>query len=208
MNIAVNPLRGEPTAHYEPRAYRNQDEDRMNLAMSGSQPQSKGTATEFNESLDRISNEGTKLESWFEDIKTQNNINRQTLLADVKEAFSELTAQKEAMWYAFNKQKGLSGKEVNINLHLALKQELMGSFVSQLRDSPPTSSKQLKQALSETYSLGAHKEQALWNAWSELKLASDMAPVVDLIRQELSLVISKNAMVKNMLTHGHKLDLS
>ncbi|MCV5663108.1 YopR/YscH family type III secretion effector, partial [Escherichia coli] len=36
----------------------------------------------------------------------------------------------------------------------------------------------------------------------------EMASTVDLVREELSFVIQKNAMVKNIMTHSHKLDLS
>ncbi|NMU47479.1 type III export protein, partial [Vibrio parahaemolyticus] len=41
-----------------------------------------------------------------------------------------------------------------------------------------------------------------------LKSLPDMASTLDMVRDELSFMIQKNAMVKNIMTHSHKLDLS
>ncbi|MDC5848657.1 YopR/YscH family type III secretion effector [Vibrio europaeus] len=193
----------------ERSAHRRQDEERMSSLMMKSTQQAKSVKKEANPPVVQASSDASMVKAWYENIKTQQNINQQALISELKQAFPELASQKEAMWYAFNKEKSLKGTEhANSNLLNVLKQELVGDFAGELRNVPPSGSDQLRQMLSEKYSLSAHKEQALWHAWDELKAVPEMKPVVDLVRQELSLVISKNAIVKNMLTHSHKLDLS
>ncbi|KLN64707.1 MULTISPECIES: YopR/YscH family type III secretion effector [Vibrio] len=199
----------DPKSRNELSAYRRQDEERMSSLMTESTQQEKSVKKETNPPVVQASSDASMVKAWYENIKPQQYISRQALISELKQAFPELASQKEALWYAYNKEKSLKGtEEANSNLLNMLKQELVGDFASELRDVPPTGSDQLRQMLSEKYSLSAHKEQALWHAWDELKAVPEMKPVVDLVRQELSLVISKNAIVKNMLTHSHKLDLS
>lgn len=189
--------------------HRRQDEARMSSLMRESTQQEINAKKEVNPPVVEASSDVSMVKAWYENIKTQQNITRQALISELKQAFPELASQKEAMWYAYNKEKSIKGTdEANSNLLDALKQELVGDFANELRAVPPSDNDQLRQMLSEKYSLSAHKEQALWHAWEDLKAAPEMKPVVDLVRQELSLVISKNAIVKNMLTHSHKLDLS
>jgi len=189
--------------------HRRQDEARMSSLMRESTQQEINAKKEVNPPVVEASNDVSMVKAWYENIKTQQNITRQALISELKQAFPELSSQKEAMWYAYNKEKSIKGTdEANSNLLDALKQELVGDFANELRAVPPSDNNQLRQMLSEKYSLSAHKEQALWHAWEDLKAVPEMKPVVDLVRQELSLVISKNAIVKNMLTHSHKLDLS
>ncbi len=85
---------------------------------------------------------------------------------------------------------------------------MVGQFFGALISGTPKDRQELKALLSEHFPLGAQKEQALWHSWAELKDIPDQAPVLDMVRKELSFVIQKNAMVKNMLTYSHKLDLS
>jgi type III secretion protein H len=189
--------------------HRRQDEARMSSLMRESTQQEINAKKEVNPPVVEASSDVSMVKAWYENIKTQQNITRQALISELKQAFPELASQKEAMWYAYNKEKSIKGTdEANSNLLDALKQELVGNFANELRAVPPSDNDQLRQMLSEKYSLSAHKEQALWHAWEDLKAVPEMKPVVDLVRQELSLVISKNAIVKNMLTHSHKLDLS
>lgn len=189
--------------------HRRQDEARMSSLMRESTQQEINAKKEVNPPVVEASSDVSMVKAWYENIKTQQNISRQALISELKQAFPELASQKEAMWYAYNKEKSIKGTdEANSNLLDALKQELVGDFANELRAVPPSDNDQLRQMLSEKYSLSAHKEQALWHAWEDLKAVPEMKPVVDLVRQELSLVISKNAIVKNMLTHSHKLDLS
>ncbi|AIW14392.1 YopR family T3SS polymerization control protein [Vibrio tubiashii] len=189
--------------------HRRQDEARMSSLMRESTQQEINAKKEVNPPVVEASSDVSMVKAWYENIKTQQNITRQALISELKQAFPELASQKEAMWYAYNKEKSIKGTdEANSNLLDALKQELVGDFANELRAVPPSDNDQLRQMLSEKYSLSAHKEQALWHAWEDLKAVPEMKPVVDLVRQELSLVISKNAIVKNMLTHSHKLDLS
>ena len=189
--------------------HRHQDEARMSSLMRESTQQEINAKKEVNPPVVEASSDVSMVKDWYENIKTQQNITRQALISELKQAFPELASQKEAMWYAYNKEKSIKGTdEANSNLLDALKQELVGDFANELRAVPPSDNDQLRQMLSEKYSLSAHKEQALWHAWEDLKAVPEMKPVVDLVRQELSLVISKNAIVKNMLTHSHKLDLS
>ncbi|MCG9579420.1 YopR family T3SS polymerization control protein [Vibrio tubiashii] len=181
----------------------------MSSLMRESTQQEINAKKEVNPPVVEASSDVSMVKAWYENIKTQQNISRQALISELKQAFPELASQKEAMWYAYNKEKSIKGTdEANSNLLDALKQELVGDFANELRAVPPSDNDQLRQMLSEKYSLSAHKEQALWHAWEDLKAVPEMKPVVDLVRQELSLVISKNAIVKNMLTHSHKLDLS
>ncbi|MDC5807047.1 YopR family T3SS polymerization control protein [Vibrio europaeus] len=189
--------------------HRRQDEVRMSSLMRESIQQEINVKKEVNPPVVKASSDVSMVKAWYENIKTQQNITRQALISELKQAFPELASQKEAMWYAYNKEKSIKGTdEANSNLLDVLKQELVGDFANELRAVPPSDNDQLRQMLSEKYSLSAHKEQALWHAWEDLKAVPEMKPVVDLVRQELSLVISKNAIVKNMLTHSHKLDLS
>ncbi|MCG9582212.1 YopR/YscH family type III secretion effector [Vibrio tubiashii] len=189
--------------------HRRQDEARMSSLMRESTQQEINAKKEVNPPVVEASSDVSMVNAWYENIKTQQNITRQALISELKQAFPELASQKEAMWYAYNKEKSIKGTdEANSNLLDALKQELVGDFANELRAVPPSDNDQLRQMLSEKYSLSAHKELALWHAWEGLKAVPEMKPVVDLVRQELSLVISKNAIVKNMLTHSHKLDLS
>ncbi|MDC5707113.1 YopR/YscH family type III secretion effector [Vibrio europaeus] len=189
--------------------HRRQDEVRMSSLMRESIQQEINAKKEVNPPVVKASSDVSMVKAWYENIKTQQNITRQALISELKQAFPELASQKEAMWYAYNKEKSIKGTdEANSNLLDVLKQELVGDFANELIAVPPSDDDQLRQMLSEKYSLSAHKEQALWHAWEDLKAVPEMKPVVDLVRQELSLVISKNAIAKNMLTHSHKLDLS
>ncbi|MEF1262771.1 YopR family T3SS polymerization control protein, partial [Vibrio harveyi] len=132
-----------------------------------------------------------------------------TLNSTLEGAFSSPSEKKEALWYAFSQERSAKGTDkASPELLASLEQELLGSFSGRLLAEPPKDRQELKALLSEHFPLGAQKEQALWHSWAELKDIPDQAPVLDMVRKELSFVIQKNAMVKNMLTYSHKLDLS
>ena len=74
----------------------------------------------------------------------------------------------------------------------------------------PKDRQELKALLSEHFSLGKHKEQALIHSWKALekeKGDSGQAPLMDLVQKEWGFLIQTNAMLKNLVTHSHKLDL-
>ena len=73
----------------------------------------------------------------------------------------------------------------------------------------PKDRQELKALLSEHFSLGKHKEQALIHSLKALKEKGDLtqAPLMDLVQKEWGFLIQTNAMLKNLVTHSHKLDL-
>ena len=83
-------------------------------------------------------------------------------------------------------------------------------FLSDLMTKMPKDRQELKALLSEHFSLGKHKEQALIHSWEALKKEkgdSGQAPLMDLVQKEWGFLIQTNAMLKNLVTHSHKLDL-
>ena len=132
----------------------------------------------------------------------EKNIN--TFIADTVGKESRVTAIREIG----NQEKSVKGLvEQNVRGLEHLKQERLGEFVVELMDTRPQTRDQLKHMIAENFSLGAHKEHALWFSWSELDNTPDMGALTELIRQELGLVIVKNAISNNLLVHSHKLDL-
>ncbi|WP_325894661.1 YopR family T3SS polymerization control protein [Grimontia sp. NTOU-MAR1] len=151
----------------------------------------------------------TVIKEWYEALKSSGNFSSTALSRSLDGAFTSPIKQKEALWYAFNQEKSVKGTDKGSpTLLVLLEQELLTTFSGRLIAEPPKDRQELKVMLAEDYSLGAQKEQALWHSWAELKDIPDQEPLLDMVREELSFVIQKNAMVKNILTSSHKLDLS
>ncbi|EPI8787958.1 YopR family T3SS polymerization control protein VscH [Vibrio parahaemolyticus] len=200
---------GQTPAHSaDVRHYERDDAKRMSELMTRettaevSRPAPKDTLTKVEEKLNAI-------KDWYASIKEAETVSKQSVLSSLKDVFSDPQTQKEALWYAFRQAKSAKGTDDAVpELLSVLKQELLGDFAGQLMAEPPTDRAALKAMLAQSFPLGAQKEQALWHCWAELKSLPEMTSTVDLVREELSFVIQKNAMVKNIMTHSHKLDLS
>ncbi|CZF86420.1 YopR family T3SS polymerization control protein [Grimontia marina] len=151
----------------------------------------------------------TVIKEWYEVLKSSGNFSSTALSRSLDGAFTSPIKQKEALWYAFNQEKSVKGTDKGSpTLLVLLEQELLTTFSGRLIAEPPKDRQELKVMLAEHYSLGAEKEQALWHSWAELKDIPDQEPLLDMVREELSFVIQRNAMLKNILTSSHKLDLS
>ncbi|HAS6629839.1 YopR family T3SS polymerization control protein VscH [Vibrio parahaemolyticus] len=200
---------GQTPAHStDVRHYERDDAKRMSELMTRettaevSRPAPKDTLTKVEEKLNAI-------KDWYASIKEAKTVSKQSVLSSLKDVFSDPQTQKEALWYAFYQAKSAKGTDDAVpELLSVLKQELLGDFAGQLMAELPTDRAALKAMLAQSFPLGAQKEQALWHCWAELKSLPEMTSTVDLVREELSFVIQKNAMVKNIMTHSHKLDLS
>ncbi|EGR1344335.1 YopR family T3SS polymerization control protein VscH [Vibrio parahaemolyticus] len=200
---------GQTPAHStDVRHYERDDAKRMSELMTRettaevSRPAPKDTLTKVDEKLNAI-------KDWYASIKEAKTVSKQSVLSSLKDVFSDPQTQKEALWYAFYQAKSAKGTDDAVpELLSVLKQELLGDFAGQLMAELPTDRAALKAMLAQSFPLGAQKEQALWHCWAELKSLPEMTSTVDLVREELSFVIQKNAMVKNIMTHSHKLDLS
>lgn len=199
---------GQTPAHStDVRHYERDDAKRMSELMTRettaevSRSAPKDTLTKVEEKLNAI-------KDWYASIKEAETVSKQSVLSSLKDVFSDPQTQKEALWYAFHQTKSAKGTDDAVpELLSVLKQELLGDFAGQLMAEPPTDRAALKAMLAQSFPLGAQKEQALWHCWAELKSLPEMTSTVDLVREELSFVI-QNAMVKNIMTHSHKLDLS
>ncbi|HGS5163614.1 TPA: YopR family T3SS polymerization control protein [Vibrio harveyi] len=186
------------------------DANKMSRLMSDSSSD-KGTlsAQKSTDSVTQAEAKTTAIKEWYATLKRTGNFSATTLNSTLEGAFSSPSEKKEALWYAFSQERSAKGTDkASPELLASLEQELLGSFSGRLLAEPPKDRQELKALLSEHFPLGAQKEQALWHSWAELKDIPDQAPVLDMVRKELSFVIQKNAMVKNMLTYSHKLDLS
>ncbi|ELB2273709.1 YopR family T3SS polymerization control protein VscH [Vibrio parahaemolyticus] len=200
---------GQTPAHStDVRHYERDDAKRMSELMTRettaevSRSAPKDTLTKVEEKLNAI-------KDWYASIKEAETVSKQSVLSSLKDVFSDPQTQKEALWYAFHQAQSAKGTDDAVpELLSVLKQELLGDFAGQLMAEPPTDRAALKAMLAQSFPLGAQKEQALWHCWAELKSLPEMTSTVDLVREELSFVIQKNAMVKNIMTHSHKLDLS
>ncbi|EHK2923587.1 YopR family T3SS polymerization control protein VscH [Vibrio parahaemolyticus] len=197
-----------PANSTDVRHYERDDAKRMSELMTRettaevSRSAPKDTLTKVEEKLNAI-------KDWYASIKEAETVSKQSVLSSLKDVFSDPQTQKEALWYAFHQAKSAKGTDDAVpELLSVLKQELLGDFAGQLMAEPPTDRAVLKAMLAQSFPLGAQKEQALWHCWAELKSLPEMTSTVDLVREELSFVIQKNAMVKNIMTHSHKLDLS
>ncbi|EIT7141243.1 YopR family T3SS polymerization control protein VscH [Vibrio parahaemolyticus] len=208
MRVDPNFVGQTPAHSTDVRHYERDDAKRMSELMTRettaevSRPAPKDTLTKVEEKLNAI-------KDWYASIKEAETVSKQSVLSSLKEVFSDPQTQKEALWYAFHQAKSATGTDDAVpELLSVLKQELLGDFAGQLMAEPPTDRAALKAMLAQSFPLGAQKEQALWHCWAELKSSPEMTSTVDLVREELSFVIQKNAMVKNIMTHSHKLDLS
>ncbi|HGY9584209.1 TPA: YopR family T3SS polymerization control protein [Vibrio harveyi] len=186
------------------------DANKMSRLMSDSSSDKSTSSTQKStDSVTQAEAKTTAIKEWYETLKRTGNFSATTLNSTLEGAFSSPSEKKEALWYAFSQERSAKGTDkASPELLASLEQELLGSFSGRLLAEPPKDRQELKALLSEHFPLGAQKEQALWHSWAELKDIPDQAPVLDMVRKELSFVIQKNAMVKNMLTYSHKLDLS
>ncbi|EKP4405783.1 TPA: YopR family T3SS polymerization control protein VscH [Vibrio parahaemolyticus] len=208
MRVDPNFVGQTPAHSTDVRHYERDDAKRMSELMTRettaevSRSAPKDTLTKVEEKLNAI-------KDWYASIKEAETVSKQSVLSSLKDVFSDPQTQKEALWYAFHQAKCAKGTDDAVpELLSVLKQELLGDFAGQLMAEPPTDRAALKAMLAQSFPLGAQKEQALWHCWAELKSLPEMTSTVDLVREELSFVIQKNAMVKNIMTHSHKLDLS
>ncbi|MET2846398.1 YopR family T3SS polymerization control protein [Vibrio owensii] len=186
------------------------DANKMSRLMSDiSSDKSTSSTQKSTDSVTQAEAKTTAIKEWYETLKRTGNFGATTLNSTLEGAFSSPSEKKEALWYAFSQERSAKGTDkASPELLASLEQELLGSFSGRLLAEPPKDRQELKALLSEHFPLGAQKEQALWHSWAELKDIPDQASVLDMVRKELSFVIQKNAMVKNMLTYSHKLDLS
>ncbi|WP_045488053.1 YopR family T3SS polymerization control protein [Vibrio harveyi] len=186
------------------------DANKMSRLMSdSSSDMSTSSMQKSTDSVTQAEAKTTAIKEWYETLKRTGNFSATMLNSTLEGAFSSPSEKKEALWYAFSQERSAKGTDkASPELLASLEQELLGSFSGRLLAEPPKDRQELKALLSEHFPLGAQKEQALWHSWAELKDIPDQAPVLDMVRKELSFVIQKNAMVKNMLTYSHKLDLS
>lgn len=186
------------------------DANKMSCLMSDSSSDKSISSTQ--KSTDSVTQAKAKtkaIKEWYKTLKRTGNFSATTLNSTLEGAFSSSSEKKEALWYAFSQEKSAKSTDKSSPELLGLlEQELLGSFSSRLLAEPPKDRQELKALLSEYYRLGAQKEQALWHSWAELKDIPEQAPVLEMVRKELSFVIQKNAMVKNMLTYSYKLELS
>jgi type III secretion protein H len=179
------------------------------LVSESSSDKSTSSMQKSTESFTQAEAKITAIREWYETLKRTGNFSATTLSSTLEGAFSSPSEKKEALWYAFSQERSAKGTDkASPELLALLERELLGSFSGRLLAAPPKNRQGLKALLSEHFPLGAQKEQALWHCWIELKDIPDQTPLSDMVRKELSFVIQKNAMVKNMLTYSHKLDLS
>ena len=91
----------------------------------------------------------------------------------------------------------------------SVKDDSFDRFLNDLMAKIPKDRQELKALLSEHFSLGKHKEQALIHSLKALKEKGDsgQAPLMDLVQKEWGFLIQTNAMIKNLVTYSHKLDL-
>ncbi|MEZ8291511.1 YopR family T3SS polymerization control protein [Vibrio sp. 10N.237.312.B06] len=195
-----------------PKAPRNDtpDANKMNRLMSENPPDKNIPTTKKNtDSVTRSKGRTAAIKEWYEALKRSGDFSAAALSRTLKDAFISPSEKKKALWYAFSQEQSAKGTDKASPELLALfKHELLGSFSGRLLATPPKDRRELKALLSEHFPLGAQKEQALWHCWGELKDIPAQATVLEVVRKELSFVIQKNAMVKNMLSYSHKLDLS
>ncbi|MEZ8037379.1 type III secretion effector, YopR family [Vibrio splendidus] len=203
FNNALNPVQQPPRVD-------TSDANKMNRLM-GDKPSDKSISLpqKNTDNVTQAKARTTTIREWYETLKRSGNFSAAALSSTLKDAFISPSEKKVALWYAFSQEKSAKDTEkASPELFALLERELLGSFSGRLLAAPPKDNQELKALLSEQFPLGAQKEQVLWHCWAELKDIPDKAPVLDLVRKELSFVIQKNAMVKNMLTYSHKLDLS
>ncbi|HHF3006101.1 TPA: YopR family T3SS polymerization control protein [Vibrio diabolicus] len=204
LTLQPQPLRQSESRHYE-----RSDEDKMNVLMERNAKQAEASHASPKETLEKTEAKLADIKAWYESLKDADVVSKQSVLSSLNEAFSDPQVKREAMWYAFYEAKSAKGTEhPQADLLKVLKQELLGDFSGQLIAEPPVDKAALKEMLAQHFPLGAQKEQALWHSWAELKSLPDMASTLDMVRDELSFMIQKNAMVKSIVTHSHKLDLS
>lgn len=202
-------LQSQPLRQLESRHYERSDEDKMKTLMERNAKQAEASHASPKETLEKTEAKLADIKAWYESLKDADVVSKQSVLSSLNEAFSDPQVKREAMWYAFYEAKSAKGTEhPQADLLKVLKQELLGDFSGQLIAEPPVDKAALKEMLAQHFPLGAQKEQALWHCWAELKSLPDMASTLDMVRDELSFMIQKNAMVKNIVTHSHKLDLS
>ncbi|EGQ9574483.1 YopR family type III secretion effector [Vibrio alginolyticus] len=204
LSLQHQSLRQSESRHYE-----RSDEDKIKALMERSDKQEQVSHVSPKETLEKTEAKLAEIKAWYESLKDAEVVSKQSVLSSLNEAFSDPQVKREAMWYAFHEAKSAKGNEQpQSDLLKVLKQELLGNFSGQLIAEPPADKTALKAMLAQHFPLGAQKEQALWHCWAELKSLPDMTSTLDMVRDELSFMIQKNAMVKNIMTHSHKLDLS
>jgi type III secretion protein H len=148
------------------------------------------------------------IKEWYETFKKGGDFSEVALKRSFESTLASPGEQKEAMWYAFEQEKNVKGTNQGTpELLSLLEQNLLGNFSDYLKAAAPKDRQELKALLSEHFSLSKQKEQALFHSWGELKDVLEHVPLMDIVKKELGSLIQTNAMLKNIITHSHKLDL-
>ncbi|AUI86009.1 hypothetical protein BS333_06205 [Vibrio azureus] len=149
-----------------------------------------------------------QVKNWYEEFKQDGHFDLKSLMRSLNKTFNNQHDVRNALWYSYNQELAAKGTEnASPVLFNVLEEELLGTFSASIMTDIPQTREDLKARLADFYHLGAHKEQALFHTWAELKSQPDMAATVDIIRTELGHVITMNALAKNFMTNSHKIEL-
>lgn len=209
MKIERSELTDLPYSSAPPLQVSADDVNKMSQLMSDKASNKNATSgAKKSENDDFPETNALIIKEWYETFKQGGDFSETALQRSLESGFTSLSEQKEAMWYAFEQEKNVKGTNQGTpELLSLLEQNLLGNFSDYLKAAAPKDRQELKALLSEHFSLSKQKEQALFHSWGELRDIPEHAPLMDIVKKELGSLIQTNAMLKNIITHSHKLDL-